>query len=109
MISIGSSSSERAIATVWRWPPESDATTSRTSGMRADSSFSSVQALTSIATSSSRNGASSRPRKMFATTSRFSHSARSWNTVAMPRSSAAAGSSSVTGLPSKVIVPALGW
>src|ERR1700676_3772492 len=46
---------------------------------------------------------------MFATTSRFSHSARSWNTVAMPRSSAAAGLDSVTSLPPKVIVPVLGW
>ena len=40
------------MATVWRWPPESEAIGSRTEGMRAASSFSSVQARTSIATSS---------------------------------------------------------
>ena len=33
------------MATVWRWPPESEATTSRTLGMRAASSLRSVQAL----------------------------------------------------------------
>ena len=48
------------MATVWRWPPESDAIGSRTLGMRAESSLSSVQARTSMATSSSRNGLSSR-------------------------------------------------
>src|ERR1700722_6448477 len=45
---------------------------------------------------------------MLATTSRFSQSARSWKTVAMPRSSAALGFGKVTGLPLKVIVPPLG-
>ena len=48
------------------------------------SSLSSVQARISIDTSSSRSGLSSWPRNMLATTSRFSHSARSWKTVAMP-------------------------
>ena len=42
---------------------------------------------------------------MFATTSRFSQSARSWNTVAMPRSRAAAGSLIATSRPMKRIVP----
>ena len=97
------------MATVCRCPPESDATGSRTLGMRAESSFSSVQARVSIETSSSCIGRSSRPRKMFATTSRFSHSARSWNTVAMPRPSAAPGVDRLTCSPSKVIAPALGW
>ena len=101
MISFGSSSSERAIATVWRWPPDSEATGSRTLGMRAESSLSSVQARISIATSSSWSGLSSLPRKMLATTSRFSHSARSWKTVAMPSPSAALGSLSVDGLAAK--------
>ena len=41
------------MATVWRWPPESEAIGSRTLGIRAASSESSVQARTSIATSSS--------------------------------------------------------
>src|SRR3984957_10996101 len=45
---------------------------------------------------------------MLATTSRFSQSARSWKTVAMPMSSAALGSGNVTGAPLKVIVPLLG-
>ena len=62
MMIFGSSSSERAIATVCRCPPESEATTSRTLGMRAASSFSSVQAFTSIATSSSCQGPTSWPR-----------------------------------------------
>ena len=50
---------------------------SRTEGIRAASSFSRVQARTSIATSSSRSGFNSWPRKIFATTSRFSHKAKS--------------------------------
>ena len=52
MMSLGSRRSERAMATVWRCPPESEATGSRTEGMRADSSFRSVQVRTSMATSS---------------------------------------------------------
>src|ERR1700761_6377446 len=32
MMTLGSSNSERAIATVWRWPPESEATGSRGAG-----------------------------------------------------------------------------
>lgn len=73
----GFSSSERAIATVWRWPPDREAMSSRTEGMRAASSLSRVQARTSIATSSLRKGFSSCPRKRLATASRFSHRARS--------------------------------
>ena len=50
----------------------------------------------SIATSSSRHGRARGPGRGSSTTSRFSHSARSWNTVAMPRSCAALGSGCVT-------------
>ena len=109
MMILGSSSSERAMATVWRWPPDSEATGSRTDGMRAASSRSRVQARTSICTSSSRQGDSSCPRNRLDTTSRFSHSDRSWKTVAMPISSARPGLSSVTALPMNSTVPAVGW
>ena len=34
----GSPISERAMATVWRWPPESEATAMRTEGILAESS-----------------------------------------------------------------------
>ena len=77
--------------------------------MRAASSFRRVQARTSICTSSSRQGFSSCPRKRFATTSRFSHSARSWKTVAIPISSALAGVSSETGRPMYSMAPSVGW
>ena len=48
MMILGLSSNERAIATVCRCPPESDAIGSRTEGIRAASSLSRVQARTSI-------------------------------------------------------------
>src|SRR5690606_15237508 len=51
---------------------------------------------------------SSRPRKMFDVTSRFSHSARSWNTVAIPCACAAEGLAIVTASPSISIRPASG-
>ena len=97
--------SERAIATVCRWPPDSEATGF---AHARDARRQLVE---------QRPGADLhrhlvepqrtelRPRKMLATTSRFSQSARSWKTVAMPSVSAALGSASVTGLPSKVMVP----
>ena len=47
----------------------------------------------------------SRPSQRLATTSRLSHSARSWNTVAMPRSCATAGLVMSTAAPSKSIDP----
>ena len=107
-ITRGFPSSERAIATVWRWPPDSEATGIRTVGIRADSSPSSSQARVSICTSSSRHGVSSRPRKRFCTTFRFSHSARSWNTVAIPRCIAALGSAMSTGSELKEMLPRSG-
>ena len=104
MTTLGSPSSERAIATVCRWPPDRLATGMRTEGILADSWRSSFQDWRSISTSSrARWCRSSRPRKRLPTTSRLSHSARSWNTVAMPSSWASAGLAMLTGLPSKVI------
>ena len=52
MTSLGSPSSERAMATVCRWPPESEAIGIRTLGMRMDSVSSSSRARRSISTSS---------------------------------------------------------
>ena len=49
------------------------------------------------------------PRKRLATTSRFSHSARSWNTVVMPSACASAGRWIRTGRPRNEIVPLSGW
>ena len=105
---LGSPSSERAIATVWRWPPESELTGMRTVGMRAESWFISSQERTSMATSSRRAALSSRPRNRFCTTSRFSHRARSWKTVAMPRAIAALGSVIWTCSPCRWICPLVG-
>ena len=86
-------------------PPESAAIGTRTEEMRADSCRSSSQARLSISSSSSAAPAISRPRKRFATTSRLSHSARSWKTVAMPSPRDAVGSGIVTGCASNSISP----
>ena len=80
----------------------------RTVAIFADSWRSNSQDRTSMETSSRRNGLRSCPRKRLPTTSRFSHSARSWNTVAMPRLMAAAGSAMWTSRPANAIVPASG-
>ena len=88
---LGSPMSERAIATVCRWPPERDATAMRTDGILAESWRSSSHERLSISTSSRAKVPISRPRKRFDTTSRLSQSARSWNTVAMPRARDAVG------------------
>ena len=71
----------RATATDWRCPPESVATACRTERIVVTRSVFSVSAVRcSITGSLSRWNAScaSRPRNMFCTTSRLSHSARSW-------------------------------
>ena len=82
MTILGSPSSERAIATDWRWPPDIAPTSPRTDWIVVtDSSASSSLAFCSIATSSSTQAPGrgvSRPRNRFSTTSRLSHSARSW-------------------------------
>ena len=52
MTSLGSPSSERAIATIWRWPPDSDATGVVTLGIRAESERMSSPELFSILMSS---------------------------------------------------------
>jgi len=72
-------STERAIATVWRCPPDSELTFWRTDLIvRTESDASVVAACRSIsAPLSIRWCFSSRPRNMFWTMSRFSHSARS--------------------------------
>ena len=58
-ITLGSPSSDRAMATVCRWPPDSDATGIRTVGILADSCRSSSQERTSIDTRSRRERRSS--------------------------------------------------
>jgi hypothetical protein len=71
---------ERAMATVWRCPPESEATFWRTDvTVRTDSDCRVREASRSMTPSFSMPVViSSRPRNMFWTMSRFSHSARSW-------------------------------
>src|SRR6185312_2529369 len=77
----------------------------RTEGILAESWRSSFQDWTSISTSFSRHGPSSRPRKRLSTTLRLSQRARSWNTVAMPSAMESTGVWIVTSLPSKLTVP----
>ena len=73
------------MATVCRWPPDSAAIGMRTEGILADRVRSSRQASFSMPTSSMIGPSlCSCPRNRLATTSRLSHSARSWKTVAMP-------------------------
>ena len=73
-------STARAIATVWRWPPESDETFWRTDfTVRTESERSVSDASFSMRPSSKvPHLVSSRPRNMFCTMSRLSLSARSW-------------------------------
>lgn len=96
------------MATVWRWPPDRAATGTRTEGIFADSSPSRARERTSMPTSSRRSPRNSRPRKRFSTTFRFSHRARSWNTVAMPSRCAVAGEETETVSAPKPTVPASG-
>ena len=77
----GSPSSERAIATCWRWPPDIVPTSERTLGIVVDSVLSSSRERCSIAVSSSTCSGpvvTSLPMNRFSTTSRLSHRARSW-------------------------------
>ena len=71
----------RPIATDWRWPPERLATCCRMERIVVTASdFIVAAVLASISGSLSRRmtSCSSRPRNMFWTMSRLSHSARSW-------------------------------
>ena len=71
----------RATATDWRWPPESVATGCRIERIVVTARLFIVSAVRfSISGSLSRwkKSCDSRPRYMFWTTSRLSHSARSW-------------------------------
>src|ERR1700742_2594446 len=99
-----------ATATAWRWPPDSEPT-----GWRIERTVTTERAArvclacSSMPISSScQCFSSSRPRNMFCTMSRLSHRARSWYTVAMPRSVAAFGLCRWTGRPCQRIWPASG-
>jgi hypothetical protein len=98
----------RAIATVWRCPPESDDTFCRTDfTVRTDSDRSVSDASRSICPSSKVPSlVSSRPRNMFCTMSRLSQSARSWYTTSTPSRAASRGVWRLTSTPSKSTVPA---
>src|SRR5574341_1298829 len=106
--SLGSPSIDRAMATDWRCPPDSDATWVRTLGMRTASRLRTPLACRSMTVSSSSRlpPVRSRPRWRLATTSRLSLSARSWYTVAIPRALAACGLWTCTGRPSNRYSPA---
>ena len=110
MTTLGSPTRLRAMATVCRCPPESDAMGMRTDGILADRVRSRRHASFSMSTSSSTAPrAFSWPRNRLATTSRLSHSARSWKTVAMPSACAWAGPPTVTLRPAKLMSPESGW
>ena len=81
MTSFESHMTDFATATAWRWPPERPATVWRTERSVVTERLSSVsRAERSMLDSSSTTPVRirSRPRNMFATTSRLSASARSW-------------------------------
>ena len=109
---VDSARTARAMATAWRWPPESTPTLARTEVRVRTLSFATASRDCS-SMSNPRRGRSaggrhlaqppavrSWPRNRFAVTSRFSHSARSWNTVWMPRAVAACGLRTWTSRPS---------
>src|SRR2546423_3578186 len=102
----GSPRSERAIATDCRCPPDSEATCMRALGSFTDSVSRSSIVRRSIPISSSQpNAACSRPRNRLSTTSRLSHNARSWYTVAIPSAVASDGRATETTRPSNEIAP----
>src|SRR6478736_6634341 len=104
--------SVRAIATAWRCPPDSSRTGVRTDGtviVRSRRICADASSMPSMSIGLRFEARSSRPRKMFAATLRFSQSARSWNTVEMPRACAPAGLGMLTGSPSISTVPESGW
>ena len=83
-----------AIATVCRWPPERLATTWRTDWTVRTERLASVSRallLHLAVVEDTVRLMSSRPRNMFWTMSRLSHSARSWYTTSMPRAAASRG------------------
>ena len=102
MMSFGSPRSERAIATVWRWPPDSDAIGIRTDGIFAESCRSSSQARTSIADLVELGAGAARDRGKVLHDVELSQRARSWNTVAMPRFQRGGRVGRVTRSPPKV-------
>ncbi len=91
-----------AMATVWRWPPDRLATRWRTDlTVRTDSDTSvSCADCSMLLSSRMRPLVRSRPRNMFWTMSRLSHSARSWYTISIPSALASRGEWTATGLPS---------
>src|SRR6478735_3400241 len=104
--------SVRAMATACRCPPDSSRTGVRTDGtviVRSRRICADASSMPSMSIGLRFDARSSRPRKMFAATLRFSHSARSWNTVEMPRACAPAGLGMLTGSPSISTVPESGW
>src|SRR5689334_2869226 len=107
-----SQSTAFAIATVWRWPPESEATGIRTEvTVRTESEARVRRAACSMsASSSSHDRPRSRPRNMFWTMSKLSQRARSWYTTSMPSLLASVGPWIVTGSPSNsTSPPSIGW
>ena len=79
--SFASQSTAFAIATDWRWPPESEATGCRIERTVVTRRLASVSPADFSIDSSSRKTPSfwrSRPRNMFCTMSRLLQSARSW-------------------------------
>jgi len=101
-------STDLAIATVWRWPPDRLATSCRTDRIvRTDSVASACCASLSIEFSSSVRSrvTSSRPRNMFSTMSRLSQRARSWYTISTPSSAASRGPCTLRGVPSTISWP----
>ena len=93
-----------AIATDWRWPPESDATGWRIERTVVTARLASVSArrlLHRLLVQRMPWLVRSRPRNRFWTMSRLLQSARSWNTVSMPSAAASRGVRIVTGRPSQ--------
>ena len=83
-----------AIATAWRCPPDSDATGWRIERTVVTDKLAQRLArprLHAFLVEQRRSAAVSRPRNMFWTMSRLSHSARSWYTVSIPSAAASRG------------------
>ncbi len=106
--------SARAMARVCRSPPERVPTNCPGSRMAMPiSAICSVAMRPAARTSNLRNGprplVGSEPTKKLRLTLMSGSTARSWYTVAMPRSSASRGDENWTGWPSMSIAPRSGW
>ncbi len=101
--------SARAISTICCWPRRSSSTGVLGSMSSSSSAISNRVWRSSSAKSTPVGPVISRPMKMLSRTLRFGASESSWWMIEMPWSRASVEEENVTGLPSRMISPEVGW